>query len=557
MNILGISYQGIHDSSACLVQDGEVKFAIAEERLTRVKHDSSFPLKSIQACLKFANLTPDQIDYVCIGWPQPYKAYSHEIKSSLSGSLPLDLPGTTLSYLRNKARQGGFKYFKSTFGGIKGEFCYVDHNLSHAISTYAFSGMDEATIVVVDGRGAWETTSIWYGQDGKINHVLTIPWPNSLGLLYAEMTYYLGFKKYSDEWKVMGLAPYGKPGVDLSPFIDFGTSQPYKVSARRLLGNRFDDVSGITEFLGPARQPESTLDERHQDIAYAVQEACEQGMFRVVELAIQKTGCKNVCLAGGVALNSKANGKLLSEGRVEKLFIQPASSDDGVCLGAALYPYLQKDGKVPLTSMRNAYLGSEFSDEEIEKTLKTYKLPYTHLDNPSQTAAQLLSEGKIIGWFQGRMEFGPRALGNRSILSDPRQADMKDRVNSAIKFREIWRPFAPSMLTEAAPDFLACVRDSPFMILTDQVKPEKKTVIPAVTHVDGSTRPQTVERAVNPRYWELIKAFEELTGVPVIMNTSFNLRGEAIVSNPTEAIRTYISSGMDALIIGSYLLIKE
>jgi carbamoyltransferase len=279
-------------------------------------------------------------------------------------------------------------------------------------------------------------------------------------------------------------------------------------------------------------------------------------MMNVVRLAMEKTGCRNVCLAGGVALNSKANGKIAASGLVEKLFVQPAASDDGVALGAALAPYLDNNGKLPNKPMRHSYWGPAFDNDSIEAALRTYKLRCSKLADPAGTAAELLTQGKILGWFQGRMEFGPRALGSRSILADPRDPEMNDKVNNAVKFREWWRPFAPSLKGEAAGEYLESATDSPFMILTAQVRPEKRGVIPAVTHVDGSARPQTVEREINPLYWRLIDEFGKRTGVPVIMNTSFNLRGEAIVHTPTDAIRTFFSSGMDALVIGSFLVEK-
>jgi carbamoyltransferase len=279
-------------------------------------------------------------------------------------------------------------------------------------------------------------------------------------------------------------------------------------------------------------------------------------MLALVKLAIQKTNCRNVCLAGGVALNSKANGKIQASGMVDKIFIQPAASDDGVALGAVLAPYMDNGGRLPMRALRHAYLGPEFSDAEIEKALRTYKLRATRLDNVAATTADLLAAGKIIGWFQGRMEFGPRALGDRSILADPRDPEMNVKVNNAVKFREWWRPFAPSMLKEVAGEYLEHACDSPFMILTNPVRPEKRSIIPSVTHVDGSARPQTVEKDINPLYWNLINEFGKRTGVPVLMNTSFNLRGEAIVNAPIDAVRTFFSSGMDALIIGSYLVEK-
>jgi carbamoyltransferase len=273
-------------------------------------------------------------------------------------------------------------------------------------------------------------------------------------------------------------------------------------------------------------------------------------------MALEKTKSRNVCLAGGVALNSKANGKIAASGLLDNLFVQPAASDDGVALGAALAPYMDDGGRLPMKEMRHAYLGPSFNDEAIESALRIYKLKYTCLSDIAASAAELLSEGKILGWFQGRMEFGPRALGSRSILADPRDPEMNAKVNNAVKFREWWRPFAPSMKKEAAREYLESASDSPFMVLTAQVRAEKQAVIPSVTHVDGSARPQTVEKEINPVYWRLIDEFEKRTGVPVIMNTSFNLRGEAIVHTPTDAIRTFFSSGMDALVIGSFLVEK-
>jgi carbamoyltransferase len=315
-------------------------------------------------------------------------------------------------------------------------------------------------------------------------------------------------------------------------------------------------LARVASLLGPARVPESEIDDRHKDIAYAAQDVCEIAMMNVVRMAIEKTKCRNLCLAGGVALNSKANGKILASGLAEKFFVQPAASDDGVALGAALAPYLDHNGKLPNKPMRHGYWGPSFSDEAIESALHTYKLRYTRLADPASNAAELLSQGKILGWFQGRMEFGPRALGSRSILADPRDPEMNAKVNNAVKFREWWRPFAPSFKKEAAGEYLESATDSPFMIVTAQVRPEKRRVIPSVTHVDGSARPQTVEKEINPLYWKLIDEFGKRTGVPVIMNTSFNLRGEAIVHTPTDAIRTFFSSGMDALVMGSFLVEK-
>lgn len=557
MLTLGISYY-MHDSAACIVRDGELLFAVAEERLSRVKHDGRFPRLSIEACLRFARVGPEQVDEVCFGWSAPRATMAHDAKSFLTGRHPASyhyVVSAMAEGVRMWRERGGMREYEQAFGTPRRRMRFVDHHLAHALSAYAYSGMSEATVVVMDGRGAWEATSVWHGHDGRLEHVQTIPWPNSLGLFYAEFTAYLGFQRYSDEWKVMGLASYGEPGVNLRGFV-VPDDAPYWVDARRLLGGHPDDLSAIESLLGPRRAPESEIGDRHRNTAYAVQDTCEQAMLTVVRAAIEKTRCRNVCLAGGVALNSKANGKILTSGFLDGLFIQPAATDDGVALGAALAPYLEGGEGVPQSVMRHAYLGPAYGDEEIEAALRTYKLRYAKLEDPAKTAAELLAAGKILGWFQGRMEFGPRALGNRSILADPRDPEMNVKVNNAVKFREWWRPFAPSILAEAADEYLESATDSPFMALTGAVKPEKRGVIPAVTHVDGSTRPQTIERSVNPRYWQLTHEFGKRTGVPVVMNTSFNLRGEAIVNMPADAVRTFYSSGMDALVIGDFLVEK-
>ncbi len=555
---IGINYSQMHDSSACIARDGEVLFAVAEERLSRLKHDARFPVLAIRACLDFAGVQAEQVDFICQGWSPPRVSFLHDLSCYASGKQPAEsraLLNSTRHFLSMWHQRSGEARFHQAFGASRPKFRLFEHHLAHAISAYAYSGFADAAILVIDGRGAWEATSIWRGRDGRIEHVRTIPWPNSLGLFYAQFTHYLGFEPYSDEWKVMGLAPYGKPGVDLSRFITVEEGG-YRVAARLLFGKDSAPSAAIEELLGPRRVPESEITDHHKDIAFAVQDECEKAMLKLAASAVAKTGCRNLCLAGGVALNSKANGKILTSGLVDNLFVQPAAGDDGVCLGAALAPHLDAGGKLPLHKMRHAYLGPASSDAEIEKALTTYKIRHTRVSDPASAAAELLAAGKILGWFQGRMEFGPRALGSRSILADPRDPEMTAKVNNAVKFREWWRPFAPSMLAGAAADFIESATDSPFMILTAQVRPEKRAVIPAVTHVDGSARPQTVERDANPLYWKLICEFGGLTGVPVVVNTSFNLRGEPIVCTPTDAIRTFFSSGMDALVIGSFLVEK-
>jgi carbamoyltransferase len=558
MITLGLNYSQMHDSSACLVRDGELLFAVAEERISRMKHDVRFPALSIQSCLDFAKIRPDQVDEVCVGWQTPGATYRQDLKLYLTGQWPisyLNVLNSTRHFASMWHQNGGANPFTRQFGPTKARFRFVDHHLAHAISAYSYSGFDDAAIVVMDGRGAWEATSIWQGHKGRIYPVLTIDWPDSLGLFYAVFTGFLGFTPNADEWKVMGLAPYGKPGVDLSMFLD-PHAAPYKVHTARLVGNGSDPYTGWPAALGSPRVPESDIGDLHKDIAYAVQDLCETAMMNVVRLALEKTRSRNLCLAGGVALNSKANGKIAASGSVDNIFVQPAAADDGVALGAALAPFLDGGQRLPLKAMRHAYLGPSFDDAAIEAALNTYKIRYTRLSDPAATAAEFLSQGKILGWYQGRMEFGPRALGNRSILADPRDPQMNIKVNNAVKFREWWRPFAPSFKKEAAPEYLESAYDSPFMILTAQVRPEKRSVIPSVAHVDGSARPQTVEKEINPLYYRLIDEFGKRTGVPVIMNTSFNLRGEAIVHTPTDAIRTFFSSGMDALVLGSFLVEK-
>jgi carbamoyltransferase len=557
MITLGLNYSQMHDSSACLMRDGELLFAVAEERISRLKHDARFPKMAIRACLDFVKIRTDQVDEVCVGWQTPGATYKHDLALYLTQRWPvsyLNVLNSTRHFASMWHQKGGANPFSREFGG-RARYRYVDHHLAHAISAYSFSGFDDAAIVVMDGRGAWEATSIWHGRKGQVYPVLTINWPDSLGLFYATFTAFLGFVPNADEWKVMGLAPYGKPGVDLSMFVDLHAT-PYKANVSLIHGTGNNPYADWPAALGSPREPESEINDLHKDIAYAVQDACEAAMLNIVRMAIEKTKSKNLCLAGGVALNSKANGKIAASGVVEQMFVQPAASDDGVALGAALAPFMDGGQQLPLKSMRHAYFGPSFDDAAIEATLKTYKIRSSRVADPAAVAAELLSQGKIVGWYQGRMEFGPRALGSRSILADPRDPEMNAKVNNAVKFREWWRPFAPSMKKEVAPDYLESAYDSPFMILTAQVRPEKRAVIPSVTHVDGSARPQTVEQQINPLYYRLIDEFGKRTGVPVVMNTSFNLRGEAIVHTPTDAIRTFFSSGMDALVLGSFLIEK-
>jgi len=554
MKIIGISYSGDHDSSCAIVIDGELKFAISEERLTRKKHDSSFPINSIKEALKFLNLKPEDIDYVCISWSHPIKEFIFDLKLLFKNKFSFKgFLYTSYSNLYKLWIRGGFKRYENYFG--KSKFLFCDHHLAHAISAYSYSPFNEATVVVIDGRGAYEATSIWYAKDGKIEPVEIINFPNSIGLFYAKFTKYLGFKPLSDEWKVMGLAPYGKDGISLKEFIE-NEYVPYKINWKRLLRKGLNDVSGIEEIFGPERKEDEEINEKHKDIAFAVQRETEKAILNIVKYAVEKTKCKNLCLAGGVVLNCKANGIIANSGIVDDIFIQPAASDEGVALGSAFYPYLIFEKKLPKFLMDNLYFGPSYKIEEIEKILKNCKLKYEKLNNSSKTIAELLYDGKIIGLFQGRMEFGPRALGNRSILADPRDPSMKDKVNSSVKYREWWRPFAPTILEEKYFEFFNTKFLSPFMILSFPVKKEMRDKIPATVHVDGTARPQSLNEKTNPFYYEIIYEFYKKTNVPALLNTSFNLKGEPIVCTPFDAIRTFYTSGLDYLILEDFLVSK-
>ena len=556
MLTLGINY-GSHDSAAAIAKDGQVLFAIAEERLSRKKHDGGFPMHAIRASLAHAGAKVADLDEVAFGWQHPSKIRATDLRDYLTGAHPMGwreaLRAQSIGRLEEYQKSGA-RLFRRHFGSPRNGFKWIDHHYAHALSAYPVSGFDEATVVVIDGRGAWEATSIWHGRGSDIKLVDMVRWPNSLGLFYAEFTAWLGFERFSDEWKVMGLAPYGGPGVDLEKFIRISNGR-YSVNAQALLHRDGNYPSGIANDLGPARNPEEPLSDRHRDVAWAVQDACERAELAIIQRAISLTGSRNLCLAGGVALNSKANGLIVSQALVDRIFIQPAASDDGVAIGAALAA--PTGAGVRGDEMTKAYLGPSSAPEEIEATLRTYKLNYQQLDKPAETAADLLANGHLIGWYQGREEFGPRALGNRSILADPRDVRNRDRVNNAVKFREEWRPFAPSVLEEAGNLLFENYHTTPFMTLTFQVKPQKKGDIAAAVHVDGSARVQSVTRDQNERYYDLIKSFAAKTGVPAVLNTSFNLKGEAIVNSPFDAIRTFYTSGLDALILDQYLVTKK
>ncbi len=430
---------------------------------------------------------------------------------------------------------------------------HINHHLAHALSVLPYLSYEESLIFVVDGRGVSESTSVYLKTGFNLNLIKRINFPNSLGLYYAEMTSMCGFRKYSDEWKVMGLAPFGKKSFDLAHLIN-SKDGDYDVNYAQLLNVEKLDLNG-KEIIRPHSDEEAIHDDDLKDLAHSAQYHYEQTILNFIKFYTDKYNIKSIGMAGGVGLNCKANGLIMRELALEEFFIQPAATDDGTAIGAALYPFylnktLQKDHFYP-------YLGNEYTKDEIKAILEKYHLSYSYVDAVEADAAKELSEEKLIGWFQGRDEFGPRALGNRSILSDPRTAEMKDKVNEVVKYRENWRPFAPSLLVEDAENVLQNIKSSPYMILTDYVKEGYADKIPAVVHVDGTLRPQTVSKDTNPRYWNLINEFKKITGVPVVMNTSFNLKGEPNVCHPTDAIRTFFTSGLDILYLGNYKVSKK
>jgi carbamoyltransferase len=555
--IVGVNFHA-HDSAAALFVDGKLRFAAAEERFSRIKKDRGFPRFAIQAALDNVGIRFDELDGVAFGWNRPGLDPLHTMKQSLAGRLPRSKGWTVdqIYHLGSQLRlRGGMGPLGERFGRPRQNW-FVDHHEAHAWSTYACSGFEEALVLVVDGWGAWQSTSIYRARDQALELLKTIAYPNSLGVLYESFTDLLGFERNNDEWKVMGLAAYGLPSYNLDSFIRL-TPGGYRVDGKSLSGRAYGDLSYLVGRFGSRRNPEVCISDEDRNLAASVQQATETALLVLVREGLRLSQSRNLCLAGGVAMNSKANGKILASGMVDRIFIQPAATDDGTAVGAALAAHSRLGLPVPRWELDDVYLGPGYSDAEIESVIGAYKLPSVRLNDVAAATAKLIASGSIVGWFQGRMEFGPRALGNRSILADARDPAMKDRVNECIKFREGWRPFAPSCLAERAHEYFEPAYPSPFMILTFDVRPEMRSVIPAVTHADNSARVQTVRRDVSPRYWELISAFERLTGVPVIMNTSFNLRGEPIVCSPKDAVRTFYSSGMDFLVLGDHMIAKD
>lgn len=595
MYILGISAY-YHDSAACLVRDGEVLAAAQEERFTRKKHDSDFPNHAIAYCLKEAGIAPDQVDYI-VFYDKPFLKFERLLETYLAFA-PKGLRSFITSmpvWLKDKLFQKSVitDALMDLWGKeVKWEerLLFSEHHLSHAASAFFPSPFESAAVLTMDGVGEWTTTSLAIGQGNKLDVVKEIHFPHSLGLLYSAMTYYTGFKVNSGEYKVMGLAPYGKPIytdlikkhlIDIKEDGSFALDMSYfnYCTGLTMTSKKFDDVFG-----GPPRKPESELTQREMDLAASVQAVTEEVVIKLAKGIAKSTGQKNLCLAGGVALNCVANGKLLREKIFDNIWIQPAAGDAGGAVGAALGAYYIMLGqprvvdKNALDGMKGSYLGPEFSQAHIEKELDQCGAVYTSYSPEEVVAktAQALADGKAIGWMNGRMEFGPRSLGGRSILADPRSPTMQKLLNLKVKYRESFRPFAPSILREDVSEWFDLDSDSPYMLLVADVDKSKqrtmsqeeealfgieklnilRSSIPSVTHVDYSARVQTVHEQTNPRYYQLIKQFKELTACPVLVNTSFNVRGEPIVCTATDAFRCFMGTELDVLVVGNAFLEK-
>jgi carbamoyltransferase len=570
MNILGIS-GATHNAAAALLQNGQLIAAVEEERFTRQKHcgfagyyghGSGLPHASIEYCLKAAGITPEQLDAVGYFY-RPWLEFRSQVAFRLARA-HRDPKKTAYHLLQSLALLKDHLKTEPLFNHRRKHplrFHWLQHHATHNAAAFFCSPFEQALCLTIDARGERDSGCVAIGEGNRLRLLDSIPFPHSWGMFYMEITKYLGFKPGHDEYKVMGLASFGKP-VYAEQFSKIVRTQPdgsfrFDLSwfdptftGPDMLGKKFYDT------FGPARQPGSPIEPRHQDIAASLQHVLEQSILRYAERLRQRTGKKYLCLSGGVALNCALNGKLLEAGLFDAVFVPPNPGDAGCALGAALYIQHQLHRQPRRFIMEHAQYGPAYTDSEILAALQNAKLSYRKLDNPAREAARLIANGKILAWFQGRMEWGPRALGNRSLLADPTRAEMRDIVNKWVKHREDFRPFAPSVLEERAAEYFEHITESPFMLFITRVRPEKAKLIPAVTHVDGTARPQTVSRRTNPLYWQLIKEFETLTGVPVVLNTSFNIQGEPIVCTPAQAIRCFYGTGIDALIIGSYLLEK-
>jgi carbamoyltransferase len=562
-SILGIGGY-FHDASACLVIDGQLIAAAEEERFTRRKHQSGLPHNAIAYCLAEAGMDMTEVDYISF-YMKPWLHFGRRVWH-YAKAFPR-YPVYSAGYMIEQLYQRGWFWFElkrlQQMGAGKPQIRYVSHHQSHAASTFFVSPFDEAAILIVDGLGEWSTMTLYHGKGNRIEKLRQIYYPHSMGAIYGSVTNYLGFRTY-DEYKVMGLASFGNPVYleqmrDLIQLKDDGTyALNLDYFSFHVKPGRYEGYVSerFVERFGPARHKDEPLEQKHRDMAASLQALLEESVLHLCEHLQVRTGSRNLCLAGGVALNSVMNHRLIMDGPFDDVYIQPAANDIGTSVGAAYYLQHQELGQPRTFELEHAYWGPRYPDHEILALLEETKLSYTECDDPADTAAELIAEGKIIGWYQDRMEWGPRALGSRSILADPTRADMTDIVNLYVKHREDFRPFAPSVLEEYGDEYFENFHPSPYMLEVFPVKDAARASIPAVVHVDGTARIQTVSRKTSPRYWQLIEAFRRITGVPVVLNTSFNVRGEPIVNTPRDALRCFFSTGMDALVMGRYLIDK-
>jgi len=559
MYVLGISCF-YHDAAACLIKDGEVLAAAEEERFTRKKHDADLPRNAIEYCLRVAGITVDQLDAVGF-YEKPLLKFERILQSALQ-SFPQSWGMFT------KAMPVWFKQklwiqteIESALGK-KVPIYFIDHHLSHAASAFLVSPFEEAAILTFDGVGEWTTTAYGYGKGTEIELTKEIKYPHSLGLLYSTFTAHAGFEVNEGEYKLMGLAAYGQPTyyqqvrdmVDLRDDGSFQLDMSYFAYHYSLhsMSDKFIEV------FGPPRSPESPMEDRYANIAASIQKVTEEIMLAGARAIRQATGSDYLCMAGGVALNCVANGRILREAGFKDIWIQPAAGDAGGALGVAAFLYHKISGQPRSYVMRNAYLGPAYSNDEIKRFLQSEGIAYQELSDADlvKTVGRLLAENNVIGWYQGRMEFGPRALGSRSILANASHPEMKDILNEKIKHREQFRPFAPAVLLEETPNYFAldAQHESPYMLLVADVLPQYRALLPAITHVDGTARLQTVTAEENGLYYQVIREFFGHTGVPVIVNTSFNVRGEPIVNTPGEAYNCFSHTDMDYLVLGNCLV---
>lgn len=568
MYTLGISCY-YHDSAACVLRDSEVIAAAEEERFSRKKFDDDFPGQAIDWCIKDAGISPK--DLGCVAFYDKSVLKFERLLDNYIAVAPKGM-GSFLDVIPKwiHKRLWVSDEIRKHLGGYKGRIIFPEHHLSHAAYTFFTSPFDESAILTVDGVGEWTTTSLGTAKDTTITLNSDIRWPHSLGMLYSAFTYYLGFKVNDGEYKLMGLSSYGEPKYyDLitKELVDVKSDGSFRLNMKYfaythdkvMINKRFGDLFGV-----PVRKEDSKAERIHYDIGASVQLVLEEILLKIVRHLHKKTGKRNLCLGGGVALNGVANYRILKEGPFEEIYIPPAPGDAGSAIGCALYAYyshfknkriMEQDSERQIVN--NVYLGPHYSNEEIEDFLKSEKIQFERCERDEliKKTAKLITEKNVVGWYQGRMEWGPRALGNRSILADPREAKMKDILNEKIKHRESFRPFAPAILEEYVPEYFDLSIPSPYMLLVAKVK--KPEAIPAVTHVDGTGRLQTVSRRANPLYYDLINEFFRLTGVPVVVNTSMNVRGEPIVNTPEQAYSMILKTEMDCLIMGNYIIFRK